>query len=135
VTRSGPGPHLRSVREWHILNHMVQYIDSLDTAFAALSDPTRRGILKRLGRGQASISDLAESFGMTLTGIKKHVRVLEEARMVTTAKAGRVRTCSLGPRRLEQEQAWIANYQRMLEARYDRLDELLRRPQQERTDP
>jgi DNA-binding transcriptional ArsR family regulator len=114
---------------------MVQYIDSLDTAFAALSDPTRRGILKRLGRGQASISDLAESFGMTLTGIKKHVRVLEEARMVTTAKAGRVRTCSLGPRRLEQEQAWIANYQRMLEARYDRLDELLRRPQQERTDP
>jgi DNA-binding transcriptional ArsR family regulator len=114
---------------------MVQYTDSLDTAFAALSDPTRRGILKRLGRGQASISDLAESFGMTLTGIKKHVRVLEEARMVTTAKAGRVRTCSLGPRRLEQEQAWIANYQRMLEARYDRLDELLRRTQQERTDP
>jgi DNA-binding transcriptional ArsR family regulator len=114
---------------------MVQYIDSLDTAFAALSDPTRRGILKRLGRGQASISDLAESFGMTLTGIKKHVRVLEEARMVTTAKAGRVRTCSLGPRRLEQEQAWIANYQRMLEARYDRLDELLRRPQPKRTDP
>ena len=114
---------------------MVQYTDSLDTAFAALSDPTRRGILKRLGRGQASISDLAESFGMTLTGIKKHVRVLEEARMVTTAKAGRVRTCSLGPRRLEQEQAWIANYQRMLEARYDRLNELLRRTQQERTDP
>ena len=114
---------------------MVQYSSTLDTAFGALSDPTRRGILVRLGRGQASISDLAESFGMTLTGIKKHVRVLEEARMVTTAKAGRVRTCSLGPRRLEQEQAWIANYQRMLEARYDRLDELLRRTPQERTDP
>lgn len=114
---------------------MVQYSHTLDTVFGALSDPTRRGILERLGRGQASISDLAESFRMTLTGIKKHVRVLEEARLVTTAKAGRVRTCSLGPRRLEQEQAWIANYQRMLEARYDRLDELLRRTQQERTDP
>jgi DNA-binding transcriptional ArsR family regulator len=114
---------------------MVQYPVHLDTTFAALSDGTRRGILERLGRERASISDLAARFGMTLTGIKKHVRVLEEARMVTTAKAGRVRTCSLGPRRLEQEQAWIAHYQRMLEARYDRLDELLRRTQQERTDP
>jgi DNA-binding transcriptional ArsR family regulator len=90
---------------------------------------------KRLGRGSASISDLAESFDMTLTGIKKHVRVLEDARLVRTEKIGRVRTCSLGPRRLEQEQAWIAKYQRMLEERYDRLERLLRRTQrQERTD-
>lgn len=119
----------------HILNHMVQYSTRLDSAFAALSDPTRRGILERLGRGGASISDLAESFGMTLTGIKKHVRVLEDAQLVTTAKAGRVRTCSLGPRRLEDEQAWIAKYQRMLEERYDHLERFLRRTQRhERTD-
>jgi DNA-binding transcriptional ArsR family regulator len=102
--------------------------------FAALSDGTRRGILERLGRGSASISDLAGSFGMTLTGIKKHVRVLEDARLVRTEKAGRVRTCSLGPRRLEEEQAWIAKYQRMIEERYDHLERLLRRTQQERTD-
>ena len=120
----------------HILNHMVQYSIRLDSSFAALSDATRRGILERLGRGSASISDLAGSFEMTLTGIKKHVRVLEDARLVTTAKVGRVRTCSLGPRRLEDEQAWIAKYQRMLEERYDHLERFLRRTQrQERTDP
>jgi DNA-binding transcriptional ArsR family regulator len=106
---------------------MVQYSHSLDNAFGALSDATRRGILERLGRGSASISDLAASFGMTLTGIKKHVRVLENAKLVTTAKAGRVRTCSLGPRRLEGEQVWIAKYQQMLEGRMDRLDQFLRR--------
>lgn len=111
----------------HIMNHMVQYSHSLDSAFGALSDATRRGILERLGRGGASISDLAASFGMTLTGIKKHVRVLEDAKLVTTAKAGRVRTCTLGPRRLEDEQVWIAKYQQMLEGRLDRLDEFLRR--------
>jgi DNA-binding transcriptional ArsR family regulator len=114
---------------------MVQYSPRLDTTFAALSDGTRRGILERLGRGGASISDLAASFGMTLTGIKKHVQILEQAKLVTTEKMGRVRTCSLGPRRLEDEQAWIAKYQQMLEARYDRLDEFLRRTQQERTNP
>jgi DNA-binding transcriptional ArsR family regulator len=113
---------------------MVQYAGQLDTTFAALSDGTRRGILERLGRERASISDLAASFGMTLTGIKKHVRILEEAELVTTEKVGRVRTCGLGPRRLEDEQAWIANYQHMLEARYDRLDEFLRRTRHERTD-
>lgn len=107
---------------------MVQYSPTLDTAFAALADPTRRGILEQIGRGRAaSITDLAERFGMTLTGMKKHVRVLEEARLVTTEKVGRVRTCRLGPRRLEAEGAWIAQYQRMLEERYDRLDDLLRR--------
>jgi DNA-binding transcriptional ArsR family regulator len=114
---------------------MVQYSTRLDTAFAALSDTTRRGILERLGWGSASISDLAESFDMTLTGIKKHVRVLEHARLVTTEKVGRVRTCSLGSRRLEEEQAWISKYQRMLEERYDHLEQFLRRTQrQQRTD-
>jgi DNA-binding transcriptional ArsR family regulator len=115
---------------------MVQYSARLDTAFSALSDATRRGILERLGRGRASISDLADSFGMTLTGMKKHVRVLEEARMVTTEKVGRVRTCTLGPRRLEDEQAWIERYREMVEQRYDRLDQLLRRTQQDqRSEP
>ncbi len=106
---------------------MGQYSSHLDTTFAALSDASRRGILELLGRGSASISDLAESFGMTLTGVKKHVRVLEEAKLVTTEKVGRVRTCSLGPRRLEDEQAWIAKYQQMVEERFDRLDDFLRR--------
>jgi DNA-binding transcriptional ArsR family regulator len=106
---------------------MVQYAANLDTAFAALSDGTRRGILQRLGREPASISDLAGRFGMTLTGMKKHVRVLEDARLVTTEKVGRVRTCRLGPRRLDDLQAWIAEYQRMVEGRYDRLEEFLRR--------
>jgi DNA-binding transcriptional ArsR family regulator len=127
---------LRPAGRPYILNHMVQYSPSLDSAFAALADPTRRGILEQLGRGRASITELAERFRMTLTGMKKHVRVLEEARLVTSEKVGRVRTCSLGPRRLEDERAWIAKYQQMLEERYDHLDELLRRTRRhERTRP
>ena len=114
---------------------MGQYPARLDTTFAALSDGTRRGILERLGRKRASISDLAADFGMTLTGIKKHVRVLEEARLVTTEKVGRVRSCGLGPRRLEDEQAWIAKYQRMVEDRFDRLDAFLRRTPHEGSNP
>jgi DNA-binding transcriptional ArsR family regulator len=106
---------------------MVQYLDATDLAFAAISDPTRRGILDRLGHGDASISDLAHAFEMTLTGIKKHVQVLEEAGLVTTRKQGRVRTCRLGPSRLDAETAWIADYRRMVEDRYDRLEEFLER--------
>ena len=106
---------------------MVQYSPTLDSAFAALADPTRRGILERLGRADAAISELADDFGMTLTGIRKHVRVLEAAKLVTTEKVGRVRTCSLGPRRLDQEAAWIAAYRRMLEARLNRLEDFLER--------
>lgn len=106
---------------------MVQYSPRLDTAFSALSDPTRRGILERLGSGDASISDLAGNFEMTLTGIKKHVSVLEGAGLVMTEKVGRTRRCRLGPRRLEEETAWIANYQRMLEARLDHLEAFLER--------
>ncbi len=105
---------------------MVQYSQPLDSSFSALSDGTRRGILERLGRGNASISDLADSFGMTLTGIKKHVRILEDAELVQTEKVGRVRTCSLGARRLDGEKAWIAQHQQMVEDRFDRLDDFLR---------
>lgn len=114
------------------MNHVVQYPRRLDAArldavFAALSDPTRRGILERLGSGNASITDLAERFDMTLTGIRKHVRVLEGAGLVTTKKVGRVRTCRLEPRRLEDAAAWIAAYRRMVETRFDRLEAFLER--------
>lgn len=106
---------------------MVHYSAGLDTAFGAISDATRRGILERLGQGNASIGDLASAFDMTLTGMKKHVKVLEDARLVTTKKVGRVRLCGLGPRRLEDETAWIARYQRMVEERMQRLDAVLER--------
>jgi DNA-binding transcriptional ArsR family regulator len=118
---------LRNNRNDAILNHMVQYSERLDSAFAALGDPTRRRVLERLGRGEASITDLAESFEMTLTGMKKHVQVLERAGLVATEKVGRVRFCRPGPRRLQEEVDWIARYQNMLEARYDRLGEFLER--------
>ena len=106
---------------------MVQSVKHLDAAFGALSDATRRGILVRLGRGDASISDLAATFDMTLTGVKKHVQVLEGAGLVTTAKQGRVRVCKLGPRRLDSEAAWIAKHREALEARLDRLGRFLER--------
>ncbi|HYN08669.1 MAG TPA: metalloregulator ArsR/SmtB family transcription factor [Vicinamibacterales bacterium] len=106
---------------------MVQYSPRLDAAFSALSDPIRRGILEHLGRKDSSVSDLASKFDITLTGLKKHVQVLERSGLVTTEKVGRVRTCSLGPRRLEHEADWIANYRQMLEARFDRLGEFLER--------
>jgi DNA-binding transcriptional ArsR family regulator len=102
---------------------MVQYSPPpLDAAFAALSDATRRGVLLQLGQADASITDLAQKFRMTLTGIKKHVGVLEQAGLVTTAKVGRVRTCRLGPRRLEDETAWIEAYRRLWAERFDALD-------------
>ncbi len=106
---------------------MVQHSDQLDAAFAALSDPTRRGILERLGRGDASISELAAAFGMTLTGVRKHVAVLEHAGLVSTEKVGRVRVCRPGPRRLDDETTWIAMDRRMLEEQLDRLGEFLER--------
>jgi DNA-binding transcriptional ArsR family regulator len=110
-----------------ILNHMVHYSQRLDSAFAALADPTRRGILERLGQGDRSITELADTFGMTLTGMKKHVQILEDARLVSTQKIGRVRTCRLGPRRLDDETAWIGMYQQMLEGRLNRLGAFLER--------
>ena len=102
---------------------MVQYIRTgFDASFAALSDATRRGVLEQLGRADASITDLADEFHMTLTGMKKHVRVLEQAGLVTTEKVGRVRTCTLGLRRLEEEAAWIESYRQLWDARFDELD-------------
>ena len=105
---------------------MVQY-PQIDRTFAALADPTRRGVLERLGRGSATISELAEPFGISLTGMKKHVRVLEDAELVTTEKVGRARRCSLGPRRLDDVHAWVETYRRMLDERLDRFGELLER--------
>ena len=102
---------------------MVQYTgDVLDASFAALSDATRRGVLEQLGLADASITDLAGKFRMTLTGMKKHVGVLEQAGLVTTEKVGRVRTCRLGPRRLEEEAAWIERYRQLWDARFVELD-------------
>src|SRR5919109_4571313 len=105
---------------------MVQYMTTrLDTSFAALSDATRRGVLEQLGRADASITDLAGKFHMTLTGMKKHVGVLERAGLVTTEKVGRVRTCRLGRRRLEEEAGWIERYRQLWDARFDELDEVV----------
>jgi DNA-binding transcriptional ArsR family regulator len=105
---------------------MVQYSQTrFDASFAALSDATRRGVLEQLGRADASITELAEKFHMTLTGMKKHVGVLERAGLVTTEKVGRVRTCKLGLRRLEEEAAWIERYRQLWDARFDELDRVV----------
>ena len=105
---------------------MVQQSSALlDASFAALSDATRRGVLLQLGRGDASITDLAGKFHMTLTGMKKHVSVLEDARLVTTTKVGRVRTCRLGPRKLEAATAWIESYRQLWDARFDALEDIV----------
>ena len=105
---------------------MVQYFQThFDASFAALSDATRRGILEQLGRADASVSDLAERFHMSLTGMKKHVSVLEQVGLVTTEKIGRVRTCRLGASRLEQEAEWIEQYRQLWDARFDKLDKVV----------
>src|SRR5262245_62002158 len=110
----------------YTLNRMVQYSRArLDASFAALSDATRRGVLEQLGRADASITDLAEKFHMTLTGMKKHVGVLEQAGLVTTEKVGRVRICKLGPRGLEDETEWIDRYCQLWDARFDEMDRVV----------
>lgn len=110
----------------YTLNYMVQcWSDRLDASFAALSDATRRGVLDQLACADASITDLAGKFHMTLTGMKKHVGVLEQAGLVTTEKVGRVRVCKLGPHRLEEETAWMERYRRLWAARFDALDEVV----------
>lgn len=115
-----------------ILNYMVQYSSGqFDHAFTALSDATRRGVLEQLARRDASISELAARFEMTLTGMKKHVGVLERAGLVTTRKVGRVRTCRLGQSRLEQEAAWIEQYRQLWEARFGALDQIVEELKQE----
>lgn len=107
---------------------------SLDLSFAALSDATRRGVLEQLGRADASISSLADTFHMTLTGMKKHIAVLERAGLVVTEKVGRVRTCRLGQRGLEAEAEWIEAHRRLFEPRFDALDEIILELKQEEED-
>jgi DNA-binding transcriptional ArsR family regulator len=114
---------------------MVQYSQTrFDVSFAALSDATRRGVLEQLGRADASITELAEKFHLSLTGMKKHVVVLEQASLVTTEKVGRVRTCKLGPRRLEEEAAWLETYRRLWDARFNELDNVIEELKQKETD-
>ncbi len=115
---------------------MVQYRHArLDASFGALSDPTRRAVLLQLGRADASITDLADKFHMTLTGMKKHVIVLEQAGLVSTQKIGRVRTCKLGPRQLEAEIAWLESYRELWNARFDALDEVVQQLKQKEKNP
>lgn len=110
----------------YTLNHMVQCSPTrFNTSFAALADATRRGVLDQLARGDASITALADKFDMTLTGMKKHVGVLELAGLVITEKVGRVRTCRIGPCRLEEEMAWIARYRQVWDARFEALDDVI----------
>ena len=105
---------------------MVQFTSpQLDAAFAALSDSTRRGVLEQLGASDASITELADRFQMTLTGMKKHVGVLERAGLVRTEKIGRVRTCRLGPEQLSEVNAWLERYRKMWEERFAELDKVL----------
>jgi DNA-binding transcriptional ArsR family regulator len=106
---------------------MVQYSSTLDDTFSALSDPTRRAILERLGRGGATVSELAKPAGMSLTGLKKHLRVLEQTGLVSTEKRGRSRHCQLGPQRLEDAGEWIEEFRRGWEQRLDRVEEIIER--------
>ena len=118
-----------------MVNQMVQCsAPALDLSFAALSDATRRGVLEQLGRADASITALADKFHMTLTGMKKHVAVLERAGLVVTEKVGRVRTCTLGRSRLEAEVEWMENYRKLFEARFDALDEVILDMKKEKED-
>jgi DNA-binding transcriptional ArsR family regulator len=114
---------------------MVQHFQPrLGASFAALSDATRRGVLEQLGRTDSSITDLADKFHMTLTGMKKHVGVLEQAGLVATEKVGRVRTCRLGPRRLAEEIAWIEEHRRLWASRFDELDKVVEELKQKEMD-
>ena len=115
---------------------MVQYaVSQLDASLAALSDSTRRGVLEQLGREEASITDLADRFHMTLTGMRKHVGVLEQAGLVVTEKVGRVRICRTGARRLEEVAAWVERYQQLWDARFRELDQVIEElKQKERSD-
>src|SRR5262249_25451769 len=120
------GLPLHAARPCVILNRVVQYSKArLDASFAALSDATRRGVLEQLGRSDASITDLAEKFHMTLTGMKKHVGVLEQAGLVTTEKGGRVRACKIGPRPMEEETAWIERDRHLWDGRLGELDKVV----------
>jgi DNA-binding transcriptional ArsR family regulator len=121
-----PPARLRTFGPGIIVNQMVRY-SPLDRTFAALSDPTRRTILDRLARGPATLGELARPFDMTLPGLMKHVRVLEEARLVVTEKKGRTRECRLGPEQLDDAAQWIETYRSTWERRLDRLGSYLER--------
>ena len=133
---AGRSNSLHVANPCYILNQMVQYSGTvLDASFAALSDATRRGVLEQLGRADASITDLAEKFHMTLTGMKKHVGVLEQAGLVATEKVGRVRTCKLGRGGLATEAAWIERQRQIWATRFNELDKLVGElKQQEKAD-
>ena len=122
---SSPPSGLRADVGDSILNHMVQYQSTLDDCFSAFADPTRRGILTRLGHADASITDLAEQFGITLTGLQKHVNVLEAAGLVRTVKLGRVRVCTIGEQPLDAAVAFLAWFQRLQHERFNRLEAFL----------
>jgi DNA-binding transcriptional ArsR family regulator len=115
----------------YILNYMVQYSTGADRAFAALSDPTRQTILNRLSVGSATISELAEPAGMSLTGLKKHVQILEDARLVTTEKRGRTRHCELDAEGFDEAAFWIEEFRRRWADRYERLDDIIERKKKE----
>lgn len=131
-----PSPRRYVLRETFarpLLNHMVQYASKrLDDTFAALSDSTRRGVLLRLGRGNASITELAEQFRMSPTGINKHVQILEQTGLVKTEKIGRVRTCMLGSCRLDAEIAWIEKYKETWDRRFDALESVVQELKQKK---
>ena len=116
----------RSAVELRPPHRPVQY-SPVDRTVAALADPTRRLVLERLGSGSATISELAQPFGMSLTGMKKHVRVLEETQLVATEKVGRTRLCHLGPRRLDDVQMWVETYRQMVNEQLDRFGDVLDR--------
>lgn len=133
VRLRSPSKILPNEAQQTILNHMVQCsARRLDTTFAALSDSTRRGVLVQLGRGDNSITELAEQFQMSLTGIKKHVGILEKAGLVKTEKKGRVRTCKLGVCRLDPEMAWIENYKQIWDRRFDALEAVVQELKQKK---
>jgi DNA-binding transcriptional ArsR family regulator len=122
----GERHHCESSPDFDTVNYMVQYsATALDASFAALSDATRRGVLEQLGRKEASITDLADRFRMTLTGMRKHVGVLEEAGLVVTEKVGRVRSCRIGERRLDEAAVWIERYQQLWDERFVGLDQII----------
>lgn len=132
---SGGRKPLRRKRSSAIVNHMVQYRPmGLDASFAALSDATRRGVLEHLGRNDASISELADRFHMTPTGMSKHIGVLEQAGLVVTAKVGRVRTCRIGARRLDEVEAWIDRYHQRWDERFRELDQIIDELQHKETE-
>jgi DNA-binding transcriptional ArsR family regulator len=107
-----------------MVNRMVKS-QTLDRTFSALSDPRRRDILERLSRGPASVSELARPFGISLPGMLKHVRILEEAKLVTTEKKGRTRECRLGPEQMDDATRWIERYRDQWERRLDRLEAVI----------